>query len=41
MNVDIVNFNLFLKFPGVFIEQAVARDLHVLENQQDQNYFPN
>lgn len=40
MNVSILNFNLFLKVPEVFIEQAVAHDLHMLEMQQDQNHLP-
>lgn len=40
MNVSILNFNLFLKVPEVFIEQAVAQDLHMLDMQQDQNHLP-
>jgi len=31
MNVSILNFHLFLKFPEVFIQKAVVYDLHVLQ----------
>lgn len=40
-NVDFLRFNLFLKFPGIFLDQTIVHDLHVLEKQHDQNYFPN